>query len=445
MRPVEGVMELVRQLEDSSAAIQKWMKKLGRQATKKSYSYHFYHYFSRYIRGKDLFSSPDEMVKHAENCSSKELYQHLDWLEDYVKFSKFMEGRTASHRNNIVKAVRSFYQENRVPLPKYTIRYDDGVPKGRPQEALALEEVEKIIWRMNDRDKAVFLTMLQGGIGPAELVGPFNHTGYEQIVKQIGELENWWPSGLVGVRVDLVRKKTGYKYYTFISNDALVAIKNWLKVRQTLYHAPLRKGEPLFITNRMEPINEYHLQKQMRINRAPWEPDESDGVRSKFHPHELRDTFQSTCAVAGVDKTVREFFLGHNIDQLGYDKSPWLYPDHFKFQYLKAARMLNIFSKPPEMDKNQMFIELMRSMAPGFGIDPLKVRIEKQRQLGREVTAEEEIQALQLEMKKLRRRQDDPKKIVSESELEQHLAEGWEFVSILPSGKILVSRLVSNT
>jgi len=37
-------------------------------------------------------------------------------------------------------------------------------------------------------------------------------------------------------------------------------------------------------------------------------------------------------------------------------------------------------------------------------------------------------------------RSEDPKKIVSEEELERYLAEGWDVQTVLPSGKILISR-----
>jgi hypothetical protein len=70
----------------------------------------------------------------------------------------------------------------------------------------------------------------------------------------------------------------------------------------------------------------------------------------------------------------------------------------------------------------------------------MKVRIEKKKELGREPEAEEEIQAIQNEIKKMRSGNDDPKKIVSEDELERYLAEGWDVQTVLPSGKILIRR-----
>jgi len=35
----------------------------------------------------------------------------------------------------------------------------------------------------------------------------------------------------------------------------------------------------------------------------------------------------------------------------------------------------------------------------------------------------------------------DPKRIISEDELEEHLAGGWNVQNILPSGRILIKRI----
>jgi len=70
----------------------------------------------------------------------------------------------------------------------------------------------------------------------------------------------------------------------------------------------------------------------------------------------------------------------------------------------------------------------------------MRIRIEKQKTLGREPTPGEEIEALQNEIKKQRSGSSDPKKIIPEEELPEYLAEGWDVQTVLPSGKIVVRR-----
>ena len=56
--------------------------------------------------------------------------------------------------------------------------------------------------------------------------------------------EDWtqWDEGAVPVKVDLVRPKTDYQFFTFVDRDAVVALKEWLNVRRSL-HGSIRSIE----------------------------------------------------------------------------------------------------------------------------------------------------------------------------------------------------------
>jgi len=109
-------------------------------------------------------------------------------------------------------------------------------------------------------------------------------------------------------------------------------------------------------------------------------------------------------------------------------------------------------SKSEAPSKEEMALEAMRRVAETFGIDPLKVRIEKQRELGREPEFGEEIEALQTEIRRLRlspaRFREDcnencarhESRLIGEEELVRYLNEGWEIVRELNNGKIAVRR-----
>lgn len=86
-------------------------------------------------------------------------------------------------------------------------------------------------------------------------------------------------------------------------------------------------------------------------------------------------------------------------------------------------------------------MEALRSIAKSLlDIDLLEVKIAKERELGRELNADEGIQLFENEIKKRRGGGNDPQIIVDEVDLENHLSEGWEFVSVLPSKRILIRR-----
>ena len=54
------------------------------------------------------------------------------------------------------------------------------------------------------------------------------------------------------------------------------------------------------------------------------------------------------------------------------------------------------------------------------------------------MSKEEELELFENELKKLREGKHNPQRIVGENELESYLAEGWHFVSVLPSQRILI-------
>ena len=99
----------------------------------------------------------------------------------------------------------------------------------------------------------------------------------------------------------------------------------------------------------------------------------------------------------------------------------------------------DIESKMEELRK-EIALEAIRRFAEALGIDPMRIRIEKQKELGRVLSPEEEIQVIQNEIRKMRGGNSDPKKIVNEEELEQYLAEGWDVELVLPSGRIIIRK-----
>jgi hypothetical protein len=86
-------------------------------------------------------------------------------------------------------------------------------------------------------------------------------------------------------------------------------------------------------------------------------------------------------------------------------------------------------------------VEALKSIAKSLlGIDLVEVKVAKEKQLQRELDRDEEIELFENEIKKILERAEDPQRIVREGKLEAHLADGWQFVSVLPSQRILIKK-----
>jgi hypothetical protein len=159
--------------------------------------------------------------------------------------------------------------------------------------------------------------------------------------------------------------------------------------------------------------------------------------------HGFRKFFKSV-AERFLKSIYVEMLMGHSTGVTASYMKPTV--EELAEEYVKAIPALTILSREEvtkddiEKVRKEAALEAMRAVAASFGIDPMKVRIEKEKEMDRELTSEEEIELIKLEIKKLREPQTDPQIIVKEEELESHLKDGWHFVSVLPSQRILIRK-----
>jgi hypothetical protein len=433
--------------------IEKWAHDLSPR-TARNYAYYFLNYL-KWCKKKKLWITATEMLKDYRELSGTEKYKHQDALMEYVKTKK----TGTSDRRHTWFAVRSFYAYHRLPLPKASSSElsrmfrpsEDDKRKAVETPPLMLDEVRRLILNAQHPYKAALMTLLQSGMGLAEFE-EFNTAGWK---KAVTNLNAEGP-----LRIDLYRGKTSRttvkKYYTWLGRDAKELLKEWLVMRPEN-----RENDALFLVynknrRRYVPLSGRTLSDKVRqIAKKIGLIKPNQLKRYHVHAHEFRDLFKSLCTLNGVNPLASEFFLGHGIDKLGYDKSPQYDESWFRREYLKIEPKLNIVSNPSGANLEEKMDQMRREMvqaavgkfAEAFGIDPVRVKIERQRELGRELKPEEEIQALQLAIKKTREEvirgngNSDPRKLIDEDELERHLLEGWDVQMTLPSGKILVRKL----
>lgn len=429
----------IESLNVDEPCIEKWLKDLNSRT-----ALNYGNYFLRYrdwFRDQVYWSSAKDMIDDYESLvDSKEKYGHVDILKEYSK----SKNTGSSDRRNTWYAVRSFYSFHRLPLPRIPrsessrLFKPSKMDKRRSLELtpLMLDDVRRLIINSPQPYRTVLMVMFQSAMGLSEF-SQFNLEGWRKVVDKLD------PPG--PLRVVLYREKTSRtrvsRYYTFIGKDGKMFIKEWLNMRPQSIEDALfvvfNKNRKLWVPVRGPLIGNMITKTAKKMGLI-----KPNGLnRYHVHAHEFRDLFKSLCTLNGVNSVASEFFLGHNIDKLGYDKSPEYDVEWFRREYSKVEPQLNLISGSENREdvKKEAALVAMRSFAEAFGIDPMRVRIEKQKEIGRDLNSEEEIQAIQNEIRKMRE-QDDPQIIVREEELENHLNDGWEFVSVLPSKRILIRK-----
>jgi integrase len=233
-------------------------------------------------------------------------------------------------------------------------------------------------------------------------------------------------------------RKSGKPFFTFITPEASKTLNEYKEWR-------IRQGETLtedsyLIANYTNPHKKLipnsvqvfwtRLLKQAGLT-------EKSHKYHVLHFHVLRKFFKTACTNSNIRREYIEFWMGHS--GLGMDDSYFRasIQDH-KREYQKAIPQLSITEAQKEMDalqiaKQQALTSLRIALTP-----------EAYKQLEPLILQAKSTEAINETLDKIRsenkhRETIDCQKIVSENELEAWLKKGFRFVSVLPSGKILIS------
>ena len=175
----------------------------------------------------------------------------------------------------------------------------------------------------------------------------------------------------------------------------------------------------------------------------------------KARPYVLRAYFDTQLLLAEsqgkIAHAYRQFFMGHKGDiEARYTTNKGRLPDELLTDMRRAFRESEGFlstatAEVQEQDRKQLLLEMWREQAKLYGIDPMKVRIEKQREDGSKLGVEDEMSAIKDAIARARESVDEKyesRLLSDEEELVACVQSGWDIVKELRSGKVLVRRKV---
>lgn len=234
--------------------------------------------------------------------------------------------------------------------------------------------------------------------------------------------------------------KGNIPYYTFIAKDTVTALRAYLAEREAI-----QDEEPLFCsatTSIPRDVRRTIRIKSDTLSAVVKRAARLAGIAQWRHvtPHGLRKAFDSALRNGGLDVSDREFLMGHILPG-----SQDMYYDRSKIDELRRKYAAVQFFGTGDLDR----LEMVKAFASSLGIANIEIKIAKLRATDPHLTDDEAAGAIVKEelisamtVRTSRRRTTPPaeKKIVTEAALAQHLSDGWDIQTILPSGKIVVTK-----
>jgi integrase len=193
--------------------------------------------------------------------------------------------------------------------------------------------------------RTAILCMFQGCMD-RERFNEWNENGWENLQESLIKGERpriVFPDG---------RKKNTKKYHSYLGKDSVNELKNYIDNERKIDRA--KSDDPheyIFYSQQGTPLSgdsvyDVWLERMKKNKEVEIDPDPDNTTRYGVGVHNLRDVFSSqTHKITGVKDWVIEYFMGHEIDELGYNTA---YNDEaFMFkQYELMEPYLNIWSNP---------------------------------------------------------------------------------------------------
>ena len=315
-------------------SVQRFARKYGKLNTLRGYLADLDVYF-RWLPTVGVSLEPDELVKDNLRCVYESnatdvgtKRKHTDLLDRYVNVCLVENGVDESSRHRKVAAIRMFYKRNDSPLFG-----DFSMAEGRPEKRKrtpSADDIREVLKALPIQQRAPLVLMWQTGMEPAAALAlRWNEVNPDARV----------------LRFDFSGRKSHRKpYFKLAGNDTISLLKIW---RQKWAEDMGREATPsdlIFYGKRhggMSPgwINSCFKKAAIRLYK---EGLVTQGDPDSWHIYALRHSFSTECAHAGVDREVREFWMGHVSAISWVYQHPELHEEDFIREYEKVEPYLSL-------------------------------------------------------------------------------------------------------
>ena len=390
---------------------------------------------------------PRDIIEGAQG----DLKGFTDSVDDMVDVMEDMR-LSPGYITGILKALKSWLRFNDLKLTRrITISNAGRTPTIEDEQIPSKEELSRIFRVSPPRVRVAEAFIALADLRP-QVLG--DHRGQDGLrVRDLPELRiedgrvafEIIPT-MVVVRAPL--SKAGHKYFSFLIEEGCTYLAEYLESR-------IREGEEItpdspIIGHKMRGRAVNPFIRTVKLGDLIRRSMRKAGVRKR--PYVLRCYAETQLIIAEskgkISHPYLQFVAGHKGDvEARYSTNKGRLPpemvEGMRQAYKECESFLSTVAQPMEQSAivKEAKMEALKSIAKSlFDIDLLEVKVAKEMELGKELTLDEGIELFENTIRKIREEEDDPQMIVDEEELENHLSKGWEFVSVLPSQRILIRR-----
>lgn len=403
-----------------------------------------------YLRAMGLYcelnrTDPNAILKRAKTKAFR------DGFSDFVREMESQK-KAGSYIARFKKILHSWLSYNGLSIKlKVNIVGEYDTPTLDNERIPDKERLERILRFSTPRARVSIVLMAFSGLRPESLGDYLGTDGLrlsdlvEAEITEDGVKFAKVPA-MVVVRKNL--SKARHQYFTFVPEQGMTFIEEYLQARAKKGERLSRNSPVLGFDNRG--IKRNGFLRTSLVTRDIKEAITKAGYDSR--PYVLRAYFDTNMIIAEskglVSHPYLQFMMGHSGDmEARYSTNKRVLPpdmiEDMRSCYVKCEPFLTTVAQPLERSSvvKEAKIEALKSIAKSmFGMELMDVKVAKEKELGKELSPDEQVELFENEIKKVRESEKDPQIVVKEEELESYLKDGWQFVSVLPSQKILIRK-----
>lgn len=334
---------------DANLCVQQFLSK---------YSVNSRRIFSRYLcmffkwmkLRKSLDLRPSDFLQLLCERRESKLVEDRTWgknlVLEFTRNNPDLKGKSHSLKfGSMFKSVNLFCKAHEVELTSQRGAYGEKRRRKYRPAAYTIDLAKKILGVVNQRNRAICMVGLQAGQSITQVLEDINDQ-YDYIVRMIRQ-------GRKRIRFDFDgRKGNGFRYYSFISIDAITEIQKWLPIRDKWLDG--KKSPYLFIKRDGSKLTPdawrcpfRQLLKRRGIYKGPYS--------AIFHMFRIIFETEASPPQRGISRLYVRFMMGHDVDDVEndqldipggtYDQAPFTHADAVEREYSKLEPYLNIFSE----------------------------------------------------------------------------------------------------